>query len=80
MVRTIARKSRSVVDEFVEQVIREMELQGVTHSELARQAECGRPYLYRVLAREQAPSLEWAEKVAAVLGLRFHLEKIANPS
>ena len=67
----------SIVDEFIEQVQAEIQRQGITLSELARRAECGRPYLYRVLTREQSPSLEWAEKVAAALGLSFTLEKIS---
>ena len=67
----------SIVDEFIETVTIEMQRQGLTMTELARRAECGRPYLYRVLSREQSPSLEWAEKVAAVLGLAFTLEKIS---
>lgn len=69
----------SVVDEFIDQVQREIELQGVSLSELARRAGCGRPYLYRVLTRQQSPSLEWAEKVADALGLEFTLQKSANP-
>lgn len=69
-----------IVDEFVERVVEEMERQSISHSELARRADCGRPYLYRVLAREHSPSLDWAEKVAAVLGLEFSLKKIRAPS
>jgi DNA-binding phage protein len=65
------------VDEFIEHVEAEMERQGISLSELARRAECGRPYLHRVLARTQSPSLEWAEKVAAALGMQFTLEKMS---
>lgn len=67
----------SIVEEFIETVVAEMQRQGLTMTELAKRAECGRPYLYRVLNREQSPSLEWAEKVAEALGLAFNLEKIS---
>lgn len=67
----------TIVEEFIEQVEAEVERQGISLSELARRAGCGRPYLHRVLTRQQSPSLEWAEKVAEALGLTFTLEKIA---
>lgn len=57
------------MDEFIEIVEREMVSQKITLSELARLAGVGRPYLHRVLCREQIPSVAWAEKVASVLGI-----------
>lgn len=71
------KSAESIVDEFIDQVRAEMARQGISMSELARRAECGRPYLHRVLSREQCPTLDWAEKVAQVLGLTFTLEKIS---
>lgn len=68
----------SFVVEFVQAVEQEMKKQGMTLTELARRAKIGRPYLHRVLSGEHAPTLEWAEKVAAVLGLAITVKKIAN--
>ena len=61
------------MDEFIDQVVIEAERQGISLSELARRAGCGRPYLHRVLHGEQSPTLQWAERVAAVLGMKFTL-------
>lgn len=70
------RRSRTVVDEFIDVVVAEMERQGITYSELARSAGVGRPYLYRVLAKEQTPSFEWAEKVATILRIQISFKKV----
>lgn len=80
MTRKQCTVTGSIVDEFIETVVDEMQRQGLTMTDLAKLAHCGRPYLYRVLNREQSPSLEWAEKVAEALGLAFNLEKCPDPS
>lgn len=64
-------RTEPAVDEFVKALKRRMKETGITPSELARQAECGRPYLYRVLSGEQTPSLEWAAKVGGKVGLKI---------
>ena len=67
---TVTRRSESAVDEFVKKVKRRMKETGMTPTQLAKVAEVGRPYLYRVLAGEQTPSLDWAAKVGGKLGLK----------
>lgn len=71
-------KTGVVVEEFLKIVENEMERQGITMSELARRAHCGRPYLYRVLGGEQIPTMEWAEKVAAVLQIQISFDALAK--
>ena len=62
-----------LVEKFVDAIEAAMECQGVTPTQLSRDADVGRQYLYRVLAREQEPSLDWIERVAVVLGLKINL-------
>jgi DNA-binding phage protein len=70
------RKScQDVMQDFIEIVVTEMESQQLSMSELARRAEVARPYLHRVLSREQMPSMEWVQKVLAALHLRVTFEK-----
>lgn len=72
---TVNQQVESVlVEQFVCAIEAAMERQGITPSELARNAGIGRPYLYRVLGREQSPSLDWIEKVAKTLGLSINLK------
>lgn len=61
--------SDSLAEQIVAAIERAMQRQGVSPSDLARRAQVGRPYLYRVLAREQTPGLDWIERVAAALEL-----------
>lgn len=63
------------MDEFIRIARAEIERQGLNLSEVARNAECGRPYLHRVLSGEQSPSLEWVEKISKVLGISVRFEK-----
>ncbi len=65
------------MEEFIQRIETEMVQQDITMSELARAAGCGRPYLYRVLNREQSPSLEWAANVARTLGIAISFEKVS---
>lgn len=69
-------KKVTVVEAFVEIVIEQMKLQGITRAQLASQAGVGKPYLYRVLNHEQVPSFDWAEKVGNVLGVKINFEKV----
>jgi len=68
-------KKAKAVDSFVSLVLEQMEFQGMTKAELAKKAQVGRAYLYRVLDGEQVPSFDWAEKVAAVLGISIQFQK-----
>ena len=76
-VKTPTTPKASVVEKFVELIIEQLKLQQVSRAQLAQKAGVGLPYLYRVLNGEQTPSFDWAEKVAAVLGITidFHAEK-----
>ncbi len=64
-----------MVDEFIEILEQEMEAQGMSIRELARLAKVGRPYLHRVLAGQQVPSVGWALRVADVLGVEIIFSK-----
>lgn len=44
-----------------------------TMAELARQAEVGRPYLYRVMSGEQDPTVGWMQKVAEKIGMKVRI-------
>lgn len=56
-----------------------MHQQGVSRSELAKMAGVGRPYLHRVLAGEQTPTLDWIERVADALQLQIDITISARP-
>lgn len=64
-----------VVDEFVKALKRRMDETGTSPTDLAKKAEVGRPYLYRVLSGEQSPSLDWAAKVGRAIGLKIRTVK-----
>ena len=66
---TVARHAERAVEEFVQKLNRRMKETGKTPTQLAKEAGVGRPYLHRVLAGEQTPSLEWAAKVGRKIGL-----------
>ena len=72
---TGASRRESAVTEFVKLVEHRRKELGFSIAELARKAKVGRPYLHRVLASQQDPSLEWAEKVARPLGLKIKTVK-----
>lgn len=69
-------KPVSAVEEFVTTLRRRMEVLGIKPTELAAKAHVGYPYLYRVLKGQQTPSLEWAAKVGAKVGLRIRTEVV----
>lgn len=71
-------RTRNIVEDFIATVEREMTLQGINMSDLARRAGVARPYLHRILNGEQQPSLEWAEKVATALGLTISFQPLKN--
>jgi DNA-binding phage protein len=68
------QRKTALVETFVIAIEVAMQRQGLSPTELSRRADVGRPYLYRVLNREQSPSLEWIEKVSSVLGLKVNLK------
>ena len=59
----------SALSSFVAEVRRRLAAKDMKISELAEEAEVGRPYLHRVLAGEHTPTIEWMEKVGKVLGI-----------
>lgn len=69
-----ATTSSRVVEDFVSKLKSRMAALKLKPVDLAEKAGVGYPYLYRVLKREQAPSMEWAEKVGAEVGLRITTE------
>lgn len=73
------RKKRRVMDEFIDIVNAEIERQGITMTELAREARIGRAYLYRVLAQEQIPSFQWVQKVASILKIEISFKAVGLP-
>ena len=75
MAKKINSEGSCFVDDFIGIVKTEIDRTHMSMSELARVAECGRPYLHRVLSGEQSPSLEWVEKISRALGIRVRFEK-----
>lgn len=73
---TAHKPGTSAVEDFVTKLKTRLAVLKMKPTELAEQAGVGYPYLYRVLKREQAPSLEWAEKVGAKVGLRITTEVV----
>lgn len=57
------------VSTFVAEIRKRLTARDMTISELAVLAEVGRPYIHRVLAGEQTPTIEWMEKVGKILGI-----------
>jgi DNA-binding phage protein len=63
------------VDEFIDKLVEKAERDGLSLSEVARRAGCGRSYLHRVIHGEQSPSFVWVQKVAKAVGLKLKLVK-----
>jgi len=51
----------------------EMKSRGLSMTAMAQLIGCGRPYLYRVLSGEQAPTMEWIENAMNKLGIRIEI-------
>lgn len=68
---TVATSGSPAVDEFVTKLKSRMSELGMKPTDLAKKADVGYPYLYRVLKGEQTPSMEWAAKVGNKVGLRI---------
>ncbi|MCH7751069.1 MAG: helix-turn-helix transcriptional regulator [Planctomycetes bacterium] len=62
-------QKNKAVSTFVAEIRKRLAAKGMTISELAEEAEVGRPYVHRVLAGEQTPTVEWMEKVGKILGI-----------
>ena len=62
-----------VVNKFRTAVKKEIHRTEIPMTELAKKANVGRPYLYRVLSGEQDPSLKVAERIARALGLTIEI-------
>lgn len=63
---------------FRHAVKRQLKKTGMSMAHLAKEAEIGRPYLYRVLGGKQAPTLPVAERIAKIVGLRIETVEIAH--
>lgn len=71
---TRTRNTRSAVEEFREQVRKQMEERELSISQLARDLGMSRPFLSRVISGQQMPSIDVADKIARKLGLRLTTE------
>lgn len=69
-----ATRGHGIVEDFVTKLKSRMAVLKMKPVDLAEEAGVGFPYLYRVLKRQQAPSMEWAEKVGAKVGLKIVTE------
>lgn len=63
----------SALDDFVGKVRSRLVEKGMSIHELASKAKVGRPYLHRVLAGDQTPTIEWMEKVGKHLGISIRV-------
>ena len=57
------------MDDFVVKVRERLDKKKMSLYTLADLAGVGRPYLHRVLAGDQTPTIEWMVKVGKVLGI-----------
>lgn len=57
------------MDDFVTKVRAGLAQKNMSLYTLAERAGVGRPYLHRVLAGEQTPTIDWMVKVGKVLGI-----------
>lgn len=63
----------TAVNEFIQKVRERIEQRNMTVVDLAKKAKVGYPYLYRVLAGTQQPSMRNAEKIGKELGLEIRI-------
>jgi predicted transcriptional regulator len=70
---SVASPRETAVDDFVAKLKNRMDAMALTPRDLAKKAKVGYPYLYRVLKGEQAPSMDWAEKVGRHVGLHIRV-------
>lgn len=61
----------SAMSDFVATVRKKLADKDMSLYALADEAGVGRPYLHRVLAGKQVPTIEWMEKVGRVLGIKI---------
>lgn len=62
-------RGKSLMAEFRDLLQKRMEERKMSIAQLAREAEVGRPYLHRVLAGDQIPTVDWMEKVGKKVGI-----------
>lgn len=61
--------SGTALNDFVETVRERLAKKEMSLYTLAKEAGVGRPYLHRVLAGDQKPTIDWMERVGKVLGI-----------
>ena len=64
-----ARRRKTAMQSFTEQITKEMKLRGWSASDLALESGVTVAYIYRILSGQQNPSMQVADKLAAALGL-----------
>ncbi len=64
---------KTLMDSAIEIIRDEMAKQGISHTKMAEDLGIGRPYIYRVLARKQTPTMEWIEQVMEYLGVTIEI-------
>jgi predicted transcriptional regulator len=64
-------RSSIALTEFVKKVRQKLEEKDMSLYTLAEAAHVGRPYLHRVLAGQQTPTIEWMERVGNVLDIQI---------
>jgi DNA-binding phage protein len=64
-------RGASALSDFVAKVREKLTEKEMSIYQLAAEAEVGRPYLHRVLAGEQVPTIDWMERVGKILGIKI---------
>jgi DNA-binding phage protein len=64
-------RENSALSDFVVKVREKLAEKNMSIYQLAAKAEVGRPYLHRVLAGEQVPTIDWMERVGKILGIKI---------
>lgn len=67
---TVNISGSRTVNDFVAQVRARLRERNMTITDLAKKAKVTRPYIQRVLAGDQIPTLATAEKIGKPLGLK----------
>lgn len=63
------------MDEFIEAINEQIKRRGTSVPRLAVEAQITKAYLYRILSRQQTPSLEIAYRLADAAGLTLKLSR-----
>jgi transcriptional regulator with XRE-family HTH domain len=80
MATVTSTSNSNIVEDFIQQVKTALNRTGMEVKTLADKSGVSRGYIHRLLAGEQNPSLEIAERIAAPLGLTVQTRRLRHSS